>query len=698
MADIDIESPPQSGVNPGIPTDAVGLIRRYQKNVELSYTKWKTQYKQISFARKYALGRLTNRSTILTGTQALQEGGRLIKGNLIHATLQGLLPHIYAQNPEIKIRPQERVEPEGYDYRPYDLFAQTAELILNHCLKKANLKRVAKQIIRSCMTSKIGIVKVTYQRDYFTDPLVSRELKDAQDSLARIQNNILQLEEANNYSGEQDELVEEIQNTILSLEAGVQVLHREGLNLGFVRPEDFRMDTSLDSLQDAEAAQWMANVTWMTPRVAMERFGLTKEQIGEYVIYKRSAEGIENRLTKDNTGVSFQNDEDVSLAVAVWEYWDKPTQTVYTWIEGGKDWIKEPFHPARLGSDFFPYFILGLNWIDGQEWPVAETELLMALQDEYNTIRTQMAKHRELSAPFFVADSSRVNYEDIEVFSNAQIGEIALINASGSGVNTVFQPSTPPPMNPVVYDTTPIRSDMEWISGLGDAQRGGIMRAKTATEANIQQEGLATRINEKVDQVETWLHKIAKYSLEMLIQEMSPDMVFQIAGPRAFWPVLEMGKQEMFNNINCVIKAGSTGMPDENAERMRWVEVMPIIMQNLQMIQSMRQVGLPDQFNPYVQLLEETLKRFDERIEIAKFLPPIPQEIQNYMQQTIAMQESMGDPAGVVGQLQAAEAPIQPGVGPLSPPGMEPPQEANEVMNAPQNRVNQRTRNQYREQ
>ena len=137
-------------------------------------------------------------------------------------------------------------------------------------------------------------------------------------------------------------------------------------------------------------------------------------------------------------------------------------------------------------------------------------------------------------------------------------------------------------------------------------------------------------------------------------------------------------------------------MPDENAERMRWVEVMPIIMQNLQMIQSMRQVGLPDQFNPYVQLLEETLKRFDERIEIAKFLPPIPQEIQNYMQQTMAMQQAMGDPADVVGQLQAAEAPVQPGVGPLSPPGMEPPQEANEVINAPQNRVNQRTRNQYR--
>ena len=125
--------------------------------------------------------------------------------------------------------------------------------------------------------------------------------------------------------------------------------------------------------------------------------------------------------------------------------------------------------------------MLGLNWVDGQEWPISETELLLSLQDEYNTIRTQHAKHRELSAPFFVADASRVNYEDIEVFSNAAIGEIALINASGQNVNTVFQPSVPPPMNPQVYDTAPLRTDMEWISGLGDAQRGGVNRAKTAT-------------------------------------------------------------------------------------------------------------------------------------------------------------------------------------------------------------------------
>mgnify|MGYP003324582219 FL=1 len=121
-------------------------------------------------------------------------------------------------------------------------------------------------------------------------------------------------------------------------------------------------------------------------------------------------------------------------------------------------------------------------------------------------------------------------------------------------------------------------------------------------------------------------------------------------------------------------------MPDTNEERMRWIELMPIIMQNIELVQQMRSFGVPDEFNPYVQLLEETFKRFDERIDISKFLPPMPEEMQKVMQQNQMMQQAMGQG----GQQTQTNA-------------VPPPQGLNEVQNAPQNRVDQRTRNQYRE-
>ena len=678
MADLGILSVNvESGVGSNIPSDASGMLKKCQKNISLSYKKWKKYYKEIEHNRVYALGKLNPRSITMVPSQNMQEGGRSIKGNIIHATLQGLLPHIYAKNPEIRIRPHKYVEAGSSEYRVADLFSATLETVLNESLKKADLKKVAKQVIRSCMTSKIGIVKVTYQRDYYKDPLVSRQFNDAQDSLARLQSDVRELMANNTYGGEKDELIEEVKETMLGLQDRVEVMQREGLNLGFVRPEDFRMDTSLDTLQEYQSAQWMANVTWMTPSDVMDRFQISKKEVEEFTIYRRTDAGILNRLTRDDA-VQANSTEDVNLAVAVWEYWDRTAQTVFTFAEGGKKWLKEPFHPNRLGEKFFPFFLLGLNWVDGQEWPISETELLLSLQDEYNTIRTQHSKHRELSAPFFVADASRVNYEDIEVFSNAAIGEIALINASGQNVNTVFQPAVPPPMNPQVYDTAPLRTDMEWISGLGDAQRGGVNRAKTATEANIPQAGLATRIAEKVDQTEDWLKEIGWFAAEILLQEIQPQKAMEIAGPQAFWPILN--KQQLYDSVFIDIAAGSTGMPDTNEERMRWIELMPIIMQNIELVQQMRSFGVPDEFNPYVQLLEETFARFDERIDISKFLPPMPEEMQKVMQQNQMMQQAMGQG----GQQTQTNA-------------VPPPQGLNEVQNAPQNRIDQRTRNQYRE-
>ena len=71
-------------------------------------------------------------------------------------------------------------------------------------------------------------------------------------------------------------------------------------------------------------------------------------------------------------------------------------------------------------------------------------------------------------------------------------------------------------------------------------------------------------------------------------------------------------------------------------------------------------------------------------VDISKFLPPMPQDVQAHMQQNMMMQQAMGQ-----GQQQGMPNAVQP------PP---PPQGANEVMNAPNNRVMQRSRNQHRPQ
>jgi hypothetical protein len=238
----------------------------------------------------------------------------------------------------------------------------------------------------------------------------------------------------------------------------------------------------------------------------------------------------------------------------------------------------------------------------------------------------------------------------------------------------------------MIYDTSSIRSDIEWISGLGDAARGSVSRSKTATEANILQEGLSTRVNEKVDLLEEWLTDMSRFAAEILLQEMSPEMVLQEAGKNAFWPQLD--KQTLYDKVNIEIRAGSTEKPDKNVEQMRWIEVMPIIMQNIDAIQMMRAQGIPDEFNPFINLVKETFKRFDERIDITKFIPPIPQDIMEYASQNEQVQAAMQSGGNRYGGQQAGQPP-SPAGGRANPGYVQ--QE-----NAPANRVNQRSRNRYR--
>jgi hypothetical protein len=546
----------------------------------------------------------------------MYQPGSAIRANMIFATLQGMLPHIYSRNPEISVQPGESVEPGGNTYMLADRFAQTLEIVENRSFLEADLKRRCKAVIRSVQAARIGIVKVSYQRDKFRDPLIQNQMNDAQDNIAHLEKVISDMVEGGQNDEEQQVLLEQARSTYAALEKQVEVVRTEGLVIDQIRVEDFRMDPNLDSIEEYSKARWMAHVTYMRPDKVGEHYMLPKEAVDKLTKYRRTEHGVPQRLEEEKQDAGQFSNE----VCAVWEYWDKNTNSVYTWAEGGDQWLREPWQPQRLGQRWLPFFILAYNFVDGMEWPVSDAELLMELQDEYNTVRTQQAEHRELSAPFWLGDKSRVNREDVETFRDSVLGDIALINAGGQPVSQVFQAAQMPPMNPVVYDTQPIRADIEWLSGLGDAQRGSVQRAKTATEATMVEQGLANRVGEKQDTTEDWLTDISRFAAEILLQEMSLDQVQRIAGPNAVWP--QANKKQFIEMVSIDIRAGSTGKPDKAREKEQWTQILPLIMQMMDSVNMARMQGMPDEQNGHIQLLEETMRRFDERFDINKLLPP----------------------------------------------------------------------------
>jgi hypothetical protein len=173
---------------------------------------------------------------------------------------------------------------------------------------------------------------------------------------------------------------------------------------------------------------------------------------------------------------------------------------------------------------------------------------------------------------------------------------------------------------------------------LQDAARSTVVKPKTATEANILNQSLSGRVSEFRDQVEDWLQEIAQYAAQILLQEMTPTQVERIMGapdtemkvvngmpvevevPRFDWP--ELSKDSVLDMIEMTIRAGTTGAPDKLEQQESWGKLLPIIQGQVQSIIELKAKGMDAE--PIINLLKETVKRFDERLDVEQFIPSAP--------------------------------------------------------------------------
>ena len=165
---------------------------------------------------------------------------------------------------------------------------------------------------------------------------------------------------------------------------------------------------------------------------------------------------------------------------------------------------------------------------------------------------------------------------------------------------------------------------------------------------------------DRQDVAEDWISEMAQYAAEICLMRMTKPQVQRIAGPAAVWP--EMSKDQIFDLVQIDIRAGSTGKPNRNREREQWMQMLPQIQQAVTQIMQLRQAGQNDMADTVIKLMEETLRRFDERIDIEAFIPPrkqdiqdqqIPPEVQQQMQQ---LQKALQELQAQNQQLQEAAA------------------------------------------
>lgn len=598
------------------------------------------------------------------------------KANLLLAKIQGAEQRVYAKNPQIVVTPEEQVEPidkpdddegamldplaqqaheadeERQDSEKQMLaqFCRTAEVLLGRAfVKEGRLKDRAKTAVRRAFTSRVAWAKVTYSRDKKRDPLIVNQLKDSQDNMQRLEAQLKRLRSPERLADAEAELAQ-TQQLIASLQQQAEVTINEGIVIDILDPTAVCvLKENRQDFADYIQAPAIVHSELYTADEMETSFGLCAKDLESLVAYRRDG--------------SPALSGDAEPLYMVHEVWCQSDQTVYTLTEGLDRWLRDPWVPRGQGERWFPFFALGFYIVDGREYPLSAPELLGQLQGDYERTRKMQEDHRSESMPAYFTAGGSLEETDLTAIANRRANGIIPLKGWNPGIpfDQVVARFAPVPMNPAVYDTSPIRADMEMVFGVSDAASGAVVDAKTATEAEIVQAQFGERVSAFVDTVEDWISEMAHYALEVLLLELSADQVRQICGPAAVWP--EMSREDIYERVRAQVLAGTTSKPNKRMERETWMAFLPELMSMMQAYAALNAQGQGAAADAVKEVAKETARRFDERINIDRFFPDLPQPAPPAL-------PAPGMPAGPGLPPELSAAAMQPGADLSGAPGM----------------------------
>jgi hypothetical protein len=598
------------------------LLGSLQEKVSLALKRNEGFEKQLDMNRKYQMGKQPNKD-------------KRVRTNLIYSTIATMLPLIYAKNPEVSVTPSRTVTKDILEATKK--FGATAEIVLEQkVIKEPELKKQAKANVRSTMVTSTGWLKMVYQKDMGKDPLVERRIQDAQDNIARLDRLIEASQDSTRANHEMAKA--EATQELNQLQIGnADIALYKGFVIDRIKTEDlFVLDDSIEEFHQYTDADALAHRVWFTVDKFEETFGRKPETTATK--YKQRATN-NNGEKQENLGVEY---------VAVFEVWRRTSNTVYTFCLGEKTWCREPYSPSCTPKRWYPFYGLAFNIVEGQFMPMSDVEMLMELQDEYEGTRQAYSDHRDDSMPVrLFRTNGSLTEADLARISNRKSGD--MIGVEGNPAQPLgndFAEFRNVPIDPAVYDVSQIRNDLDQVAGLTDASRGNLIQPKTATEAEIMEEKMSSRVDERRDTTEDHLTEMFVSALEILLDELSIEDVKAIAGEEAVWP--EMSKEEIFSMVNIGIRAGSTTKPNKMRERETWTQLLPQIEKTMQTVTQLRESGQIDMANAAMEMLRETIGRFDERIDIDAFIPEVDkddefnkmvQELNEAKQKLVEMEE-----------------------------------------------------------
>jgi hypothetical protein len=532
-------------------------------------------------------------------------------------------------------------------------YGKTLEILFAYALteqKPLDFKRGMKQVVRRACTTGVAYAELGFQREFGPRPGLTEQLADARQRLDHMKNLTEQVGEGE--IGEDDAEMAELQYSVEALQSEPEIVLREGLIVDFPLSTKVIPDRYTKQLDGFVGARHLTIEYTYTVEEVKELFGVDLEDsYTSYTMNNGSSKEVSSNDVWDDDYEWRPPSEKKNGLVCVWKHYDKPSGLVYLVADGYHGFLRTPSSPDVFVEDFWPVYALTFNSVENDKdlFPPSDVTLLLDMQKEYNRSRQGMREHRQAARPRWVyANGSFGDEEDPMMIANMKPFESVGLNIDPSTeIGKVLQVVPVPGVDPNLYETGQIFTDMQLVSGAQEANYGATSGG-TATESAIAANATNSSAVSSIDDLDAFLSVIAKSSGQILQREMSEEKVKEIVGIGAVWPDLSM--TEIAAEVTLEIEAGSTGKPNQAVEINNWKQMLPLLIQ----------MGSIDP----TWLARETLRRLDDRMDLTDAIAAgIPSIAAQNQQKQVTAAPGGNDPnaQGSQGAQNAPKPPEQSG-------------------------------------
>jgi hypothetical protein len=498
-----------------------------------------------------------------------------------------------------------------------DKIGKTLEIVYGHAVdsQKPEFKQQLKQCVRRAVICGVAYGRPIFCRESeaYNTPSSIDTKSGPNERAGRAQEIINRIEDG---TVEQDSATT---GTLKSLAASLGAMQERGklpekLEFDFCLSTAIIPDPRCRSLVDFVAARWIAQ-EYVLPVAEVNAIFGTSINIGNGG--ESGAKEVNTSVGVEGKPIEAKDDIFSKQDVCLYEVFDYTTKTRFFVCDGWKDFVLAPEPVSPSISGFWHHFALTFNELEVDPesktsiFPPSDVQTMKSPQMEWNRTREDLRDHRRANSPRYIYRDGTISAEDLTKLVNAEPNSATALKSvpADMPLDKVIMAMPMMPIDPKMYETASSEQDIMLGGGMQQANLGPAQPNVTATVGTIAEQSRMNVSASNIDDLDGFLSRLAQAGGEMLLLEMSEEVVRRIAGVGAVWPSQDETREDYLNEVFLKIEAASSGRPNKAVDIANWRDLAPLLMQS----------GA----NP-VGLIEETAKRLDDTLDTSSFFPLTP--------------------------------------------------------------------------